>query len=495
MSKTLLIILGNQLFNPIYLKKIKFDFIFMAEDYELCSYVKHHKLKILMFLLSMREYCVELRHSNYKVIYKSLEDDSFREKYENKLISVIKTQRIKKLVFFEIEDKFFEARINKFARQNKLTVEILPSPMFLFSREDFKTFADGKNKLLMGKYYQEKRKQLGILLDEEKKPVGGKWSFDEENRKKLPKTIEIPTLLKLKQLDYEEKLKNQIETIFYKHPGSTTNRWMPVSRKDVKHWLKDFLKTKFKDFGPYEDSISSEHNFIFHSALSPMLNNGLLTPSELICELEKYIDKVPINSYEGLVRQVIGWREFIRGIYQEKNDLQETSNFFGHSRKLKQSWYDGTTKIKPLDDAIMFTQTFGYTHHINRLMIIGNIMNLCEIDPREIYKWFMEMFVDSSDWVMTPNVFGMATFADGGLMATKPYICGSNYIVKMSDYKKGPWCDIVDGLYWNFIEKNQKFLQKNPRLSLMVGALNRMDGKKRKHIDERAKEFIKENCR
>ena len=155
MSKTLLIILGNQLFNPMFLKRIKFDFIFMAEDYELCSYVKHHKLKILMFLLSMREYCVELRQSNYKVIYKSLEDNSFREKYENKLISVIKTQRIKKLVFFEIEDKFFEARVKLFARQNKLTVEILPSPMFLFSREDFKTFVNGKNKLLMGKYYQE----------------------------------------------------------------------------------------------------------------------------------------------------------------------------------------------------------------------------------------------------------------------------------------------------------------------------------------------------
>ncbi len=494
MNKTLLIILGNQLFNPRFLKTIRFNFIFMAEDYELCSYVKHHKLKILMFLLSMREYCDELREKNYNVIYKSLEDKSFKEKYENKLETIITKKNINKIIFFEIEDKFFEARINRFAKKRNIAIEIITSPMFLFKRNDFKIFAKDKNSLLMGRYYQEKRKQLDILLDGNKRPSGGKWSFDEENRKKLPKSMTVPTLLKLSKPDYEEKLKSQIETIFREHPGNTKNRWMPVSRKDVKRWLNDFLKNKFKDFGPYEDAISSEHNFIFHSALSPMLNNGLLTPSELIHEMEKYIDKVPINSYEGLVRQIIGWREFIRGIYQEKSEVQEKSNFFGHSRRLKKSWYEGTTGIPPLDDAIKFAQKFGYTHHINRLMVIGNIMNLSELDPHEVYKWFMEMFVDSSDWVMTPNVFGMTTFADGGLMATKPYICGSNYILKMSNYKKGPWCDIVDGLYWNFIEKNQKFLSKNPRLSLMVGALNKMDKKRRKLIDERAKEFTERNC-
>ena len=495
MNKTLLIILGNQLFNPAFFKSIKFDFIFMAEDYELCSYIKHHKLKILMFLLSMREYCTELRKKKYTVIYKSLKEKSFKEKYEKKLDVVINEKKITKIIFFEIEDKFFEKRINKFAKKNNLTVEVHASPMFLFSREDFKSFANGKKNLLMGKYYQEKRRELNILLDANNKPQGGKWSFDEENRKRLPKSISVPPLLKLQELKGEKSLKKDIETIFNKHPGDIENRWMPVTREDVKRWLKNFFKYKFREFGPYEDAISSEHNFIFHSALSPMLNNGLLTPSELIRDVEKYADKIPLNSYEGFIRQVIGWREFIRGVYQEKSDVQEKTNFFQHSRRLKESWYDGTTGIQPLDDAIIFTKKYGYTHHINRLMVIGNIMNLCEIDPKEIYRWFMEMFVDSSDWVMTPNVFGMSTFADGGLMATKPYICGSNYLLKMSNYKKGPWCDILDGLYWNFVDKNRIFLLKNPRLSLMVNALKRMDKEKRKHINERAKEFTKKNCR
>jgi deoxyribodipyrimidine photolyase-related protein len=161
---------------------------------------------------------------------------------------------------------------------------------------------------------------------------------------------------------------------------------------------------------------------------------------------------------------------------------------------MKNSWYQGTTGITPLDDAIKFTSKYGYTHHINRLMVISNIMNLSELSPKEIYKWFMEMFVDSSDWVMVPNVFGMSTFADGGLMATKPYICGSNYLIKMSDYKKGDWCTVVDGLYWKFIEKNSAFLLKNPRLGLMVGALKKMDKNRKLIIFEAAEKFVAQNC-
>ena len=208
MNRTLFMILGNQLFNPNFLKKLKFDFIFMAEDYELCSYVKHHKLKILMFLLSMREYCTELRKKNYSVIYKSLSDPCFKDKYEKKLITVIREKKVGKIIVFEIEDKFFEGRIISFAKKYKLEIEIIPTPMFLFERGDFKTFTNSKTNLLMGRYYQEKRKELSILIDEDKKPTGGKWSFDEENRKKLPKSTVIPPLLKLSVSSYEEELKN-----------------------------------------------------------------------------------------------------------------------------------------------------------------------------------------------------------------------------------------------------------------------------------------------
>ena len=202
---------------------------------------------------------------------------------------------------------------------------------------------------------------------------------------------------------------------------------------------------------------------------------------------------VPINSLEGFIRQIIGWREFIRGIYQEKGDFQFNQNYWNHKRKLTDAWYEGETGLIPLDDAIKTTLKDGYIHHIPRLMVISNIMNLCEIDPKEIYRWFMEMYIDSSDWVMVPNVFGMATYADGGLMSTKPYTCGSNYILKMSNYKKDEWCDILDGLYWRFTEKNRTFYESNPRLSLLTRSLDKMDKERKKRIFSKAEEFIKQH--
>ena len=492
MSKNLLVVLGNQLFDPFYFKKEQIDFVFMAEDFELCTYQKHHKLKILMFLISMREYCDELKKNKFKVIYEHLNSPLFKIKYEEKLLKVIKDNNISKLLFFEIEDKFFEKRLFDFIKNINIEFCTLRSPMFISSRDDYKIFSKEKNTLLMKNFYKGQRKKLNLLI-KGGNPIGGKWSFDEENRKKLPKKIEVPVLPKPDFSIYEEELKKDINKYFKDHPGNTNNRWMPVTRDGAKKWLLMFLEERFCNFGFYEDAISSKYNFMFHSALSPMLNIGLITPHDILKSIEKYFVTTPLNSYEGFLRQIIGWREFIRGMYQEKSEVQENGNFLGHTMKLNSNWYSGETGIKPLDDAIKFTLDYGYSHHINRLMVIGNIMNLSGIHPKEIYKWFMEMYVDSSDWVMTPNVYGMASFADGGLMSTKPYICGSNYILKMSDYKKDSWCEVLDGLYWKFIDNNKDFLITNPRLSLMVSALNKIDSSRKKHIFKKADIFIEEN--
>ena len=200
-----------------------------------------------------------------------------------------------------------------------------------------------------------------------------------------------------------------------------------------------------------------------------------------------------MNSLEGYIRQVIGWREFMRGIYQSYSEKMETRNFFKQNRKMKKSWYDGTTGLPPLDYAIKNALNHGWSHHIERLMILSNIMNLCEIKPTVVYKWFMEMFVDSSDWVMVPNVYGMGLFSDGGIFATKPYICGSSYFMKMMDFKKGDWCNIMDGLYWRFIDRNRKFFLKNPRLSMMVRIFDKMKTDRKKLILPAAEIFIKQN--
>ncbi|KRO95147.1 MAG: cryptochrome/photolyase family protein [Proteobacteria bacterium] len=496
MSKSTLLVLGNQLFSLDIIQSIGADNIFMAEDLGLCTYEKHHKLKILMFLAAMREKRDELQLSHCNVEYLDMEHPAFDQSYEEKLAAHLVVNTITELKVFEIEDKEFEARIEAFAEQQNVALTILPSPMFLLDREEFLAF-NGKSKVLrMGNFYKEVRKKLNLLMDEQQKPLGGKWSFDEDNRKKIPKGLTLPEQFKPKVSKYVETLKVTIESKFSGHPGKMDDVWMPLTRSDALENIDYFLAIKFEKFGIYEDAILQNDTFMFHSALSPSLNMGLITPIDIIDKVLAYTEthNVPVNSVEGFLRQIIGWREFIRGVYQHHGETQLRSNFFNFSGSLKDSWYSGNTGIPPLDDAINFSDRYGYTHHINRLMVISNLMTLCEVHPKNVYRWFMEMYVDSSEWVMTPNVFGMGTFADGGIFATKPYICGSNYILKMSDYKKGEWCNTVDGLYWRFVSRHMGVLRNNPRLSFMRQTLEKMDPQRKQLIFSCAEDFTSNHC-
>ncbi len=489
----ILLILGNQLFPLEHIKKTNANKVFMAEDFGLTTEHKHHKLKILMFLWSMRKYRDNLVKNGYEVYYHSIDDDNFKDIFEDKFLKVIKKENISKIKYFEIEDHFFEKRFNNFVLVNKLNHETINNPMFLTSRLEFKEFLKSQKKLIrMASFYQKIRQKLSILIDDQNKPLGGKWSYDEDNRKKLPKNIDIPKIPPIQDDKKFKTLKLTINSFFHDHPGSTDYLWMPTDREESLMWLDNFFYNKFSNFGNYEDAIRSENNFLFHSAISPILNMGLITPDEVIKKALEFsqLKSVPINSLEGFIRQIIGWREFIRGIYHYKGNEEINSNYWNHQRKLTKDWYEGTTGIDPLDDAIKDCLKFGYTHHIPRLMVICNIMNLSKIHPDEIYRWFMEMFVDSSDWVMVPNVYGMGTFADGGIFATKPYSCGSNYILKMSNYKKDDWCDVVDGLYWMFMSENISFFKSNPRLAILVKSLERMNIDRKELIFSKAIDFI-----
>ena len=487
---SLLIILGNQLFPIEEIKRTKIKKVFMKEDLGLCTNYRHHKLKIFFFLSSMRQYRDYLIENGYEVIYHSIDDQSFDVDFLKTLDQEIKENSISDLGYFEIEDDEFNDKFKSFLKEKKIKTNEFQSPMFLCSKTEFKDFFGNKS-LRMVSFYQMMRKKYDLLMDGDK-PEGGKWSFDAENRKKLPKNIEIPVLPKLKTTDFESELKQTIESKFTNHPGKLKKVWFPTNRSNSIKWLKNFLEKRFAKFGDYEDAIDSDHNLIFHSALSPLLNIGLLTPSEVIKETIEFSKKneIPLNSLEGFIRQIIGWREFIRGTYHQKGKEERQSNFFNHHHKLTDAWYAGETGIPPLDDAIKDCLNYGYTHHIPRLMVISNLMTLSRIHPEEIYKWFMEMFIDSSEWVMVPNVFGMGTFADGGIFATKPYSCGSNYLLKMSNYKKGPWCDVVDGLYWKFMSDNKKFFASNPRLSILPRSLDRMKPERKKLIFKEADNFI-----
>jgi len=488
----LFVILGNQLFNPTYLKNYSDHKFIMYEDYGLCTYEKHHKLKILLFLSSMRSYSDELKSKKFKVDYFSVEND-FKISYEKKLEKYIRNNKVKEITLFEIEDKFFEKRILLLVKKLKLKINILETPMFLTSRKDFKNYLDKNKKPFMANFYKINRVKLNILVSDDGKPKDGKWSFDEDNRKKLPKDIKVPEISKIKETKNTFILKKFIESNFKDHPGDTKNFWFPTTRKDANEWLDDFFKERIKLFGDYEDAVTEKSNTVFHSALSPLINLGLITPEEIITKLRKIENKIPMNSLEGYIRQIIGWREFMRGIYQNYDERLEKTNFFNHKRKMKNNWYKGNTGLPPLDHAISNAINYGWSHHIERLMILANIMNLCEINPKQVYQWFMEMFVDSSDWVMSPNVYGMGLFSDGGIFATKPYICGSSYFLKMMHFKKGPWCDVMDGLYWRFIDKNKKFFSKNPRLAMMVRVSEKMNQERKVRILKAADKFIKEN--
>lgn len=490
-ENAIFLLLGSHLFPLEHLTAYKnYDFI-MIEDYGLCTKMRYHKMKLLFLLTAMRNYRDLLNKHGFKVNYFELNDDNIALSFESTLSSIIAQHGLSSIISFTIEDRWLRNILQDLFTKLSLTWTQIESPMFLNSLEDIKKKLGGKKRPFMKTFYEHERKERLILMDGDK-PAGGHFSFDTENRKKLPAHISIPPLPTFKACDHEKALRPLIEKLFTLHPGVLDELWLPTNRNDAVTFLNRFLSERFKNFGDYEDAISKENDFIFHSTLSPLLNCGLLTPKEVLKEALKYGAKknIPLNSLEGFIRQILGWREFIRGIDLLYGPIEHSRNFFSHKRKMASCWYNGTTGIEPLDNAIKKTLRLGYCHHIERLMILSNLMLLSQIDPKEVYQWFMEYFIDSAEWVMGPNVFGMGQMSDGGIFATKPYICGSNYILKMSDYKKGPWCEIVDGLYWRFIEQNKQFFKKNPRMAMMVRQVENMDQEKKQRLMHEASAFL-----
>ncbi len=485
-----LLITGSQLFPPNLLPDDAGP-IFMCEDVGLCTYVKHHQQKLVLFLAAMREYADELTGRDFDVTYRQL-DPASGESYEDRLEAFVAANELQKLVCFELEDHFFAERISDFCEAHDLKLETLRSPMFMSSRDDFAGYLDSVKKPFMADFYKRQRKSFGLMMDADGKPRGGQWSFDQDNRKKLPAKLEIPAMPETAWTEHTADVVALVKEHFADHPGSADDFWWPVTRRSALVWVNRFIEDRLRDFGRYQDALSKRSDTVFHGVISPMMNLGLITPAEVLERVLEKADRddIPLNSLEGFVRQVIGWREFIRGVYHHFDQEQRERNFWNHQRSLTDAWFTGDTGIEPLDHAIDTVNKLGWSHHIVRLMVVGNLMNLCEIEPRQVHDWFMVTHVDSADWVMGPNVYGMALFSDGGVFATKPYICGSNYLLKMSDYSRGPWCDVVDGLYWRFVDRHRIFFAGNHRLSMMVKTLDRMKSERRDGIFAAAEQFL-----
>jgi deoxyribodipyrimidine photolyase-related protein len=488
----LLLLLGNQLFPVELLSAWRGTPVFMAEDTGLCTYVRHHQQKLVLFLASMRAHAAVLREAGFTVDYRDLDHGGERP-FEAKLLDAVHSSGADTLVHFEIEDRFFEARLEAFAHEHALGRRVLRSPMFLCPREVFSAFVDRAGaRPRMADFYRSERRRLGVLVDERGRPVGGKWSFDADNRKRLPRDV-VPPALDWPAPDAgTREVIDLVRSRFVGHPGDARAFRWPTTRGQALAWLDAFVRERLVGFGTYEDALSTRSSTLHHSLLSPLLNLGLLTPREVLDRVLMAADEqaAPLNDLEGFVRQLIGWREFVRGIDHHFGARQEAANFWNHRRRPGKAWYDATTGIPPLDDAIRVALDTGWAHHIQRLMVLGNLMTLCEIEPRSAWRWFMEMFVDSSDWVMGPNVYGMALFSDGGLFATKPYLCGANYLLQMSAYRRGDWCDVVDGLYWRFIARHRDFFAAQPRMAVMPRALDRLDPARRERIVALAENFI-----
>lgn len=495
--KEIFLVYGDNLFPLSYFSKFKSIPFLMIEGPNLQNHFKYHKIRLAFLQSASRHKYHELKENGFEVERIFLEDDSLTADYCQRLKKYCLKNKVLKIHTYGKEDKFFHESIVKLCQDLSIEYITYRSPLFLNSHEDFKVYLSKYKKPFMKNFYEYSRKRFNVLMDKDKKPTGGKWSFDEDNRKKLKKDTLVPKII-FPEVDFVTlEVIQEVNKLYADHPGelseSGENFYFPVTRQDALSWLDQFFTYRFHSFGEYEDAMSTEHDFNFHSLLSPLMNVGLLVPSEVIDKSLVYasVHKIPMNSLEGFIRQILGWREFVRGIYQNYSEVQDNSNFFKHKGKLTKAWYDGTTGIDPVDHVIKKVNKTGYLHHIERLMILSNIMLLCEIEPQEVHRWFNEMFVDSMDWVMGPNVYGMGQFSDGGIFATKPYISGSNYILKMSNFKTGEWARDVDSLYWSFIDKNRSFFLSNPRLSMMVRTLEKMDAEKRNNHLARASQVKK----
>jgi deoxyribodipyrimidine photolyase-related protein len=436
-----------------------------------------HKKKLILLRAAMRHYASRLQARGFAVDYLAYRFALDPENLAKRLAQL----RCGRIVLADPNDSLLEKKVSGLSARTGLPVSRMPSPGFLTSRGWLEEFFRGASHYSLTSFYIAQRRRLNLLIREDK-PLGGKWSFDPENRKRMPPEVKVPPPPPVRVDGPVREARAYVEKNFPGHPGSTADFIYPLSPEEARMGLARFIETGLAFFGDYQDTIRRDEPFLFHSLLSPLLNMGLLTPNEVISaalnHAQDHPGRVPLNALEGFIRQVTGWREFVRAVYLLAGERERSSNFWNHHRRLPASFYSATTGLEPVDTVLRRVNRYGYAHHIERLMILGNFLLLCEVDPREVYRWFMEMFVDAWDWVMVPNVFGMSQYADGGLITTKPYISSSNYILKMSDFPRGAWCPVWDGLYWRFIHRHRDFFERNPRLSVMTSQLKRMGQEK-----------------
>ena len=468
--------------------------VYLLEEFLFFRQYTFHKKKLVFHRASMQYYADKLRQDGHKVTYiESHDDQQDVRKFVTSLPEEIKTIHVA-----SITDDWLQRRLAAAAAKAGIAIQQHTSPDFLTDSHKAAQFFAQKKRYFQADFYIHQRRQMNLLLDAGGQPLGGKWSYDADNREKLPPShkVNLPTM-PVNNTYYLQALQ-YVTQYFDSNYGDAKDllghagAFYPVTHQEATNWLTDFIQHRLKQFGPYEDAMHLNDPVVKHSVLSPLLNNGLLTPAQVVdaVMLAATELQVPLNSLEGFVRQIIGWREYIRIVYLQLGRTQRTRNIWGFTRKIPASFWTGTTGIAPVDHVVGNVLKNAYSHHIERLMIMGNFMLLCQFDPDEVYRWFMEMYIDAYDWVMVPNVYGMTQFSDGGLIVTKPYISGSNYLMKMGAWPKGNWQATWDALFWNFMHTYREYFAGNIRMKMLLSTFDKMSAEKRKLLLDRAAEYL-----
>jgi deoxyribodipyrimidine photolyase-related protein len=471
MNSEVSFVFPNQLFehNPCLDKHRR---VYLIEDDLFFKQLPFHKQKLMMHHASMHFYQDHLNNKGFRTSFIDCESYPGMELFFKRVLrSEVKVIHVCDPVDYLLELKIYD------------------SPNFFNTEEINQSQLGDRKTYFMADFYKKQRQRLGILC-EGNKPEGGAWSFDTENRKSLPKGHQVPMPWIPKESHYIRIAKEWVERLFPNNPGETDEFYYPVTFLEAKEQCAHYFEHRFHAFGVYQDAFSDDFPFLYHSCLSAPLNSGLISPKEMVdAALEAYKQGAPLNSVEGFIRQIIGWREYVRAVYVREGVYQRTRNFWNFENRLDLE----AEQYQPLVKTHNKVLRYAYGHHIERLMLFGNFFTLAKVHPNDVYEYFMTHFIDAYDWVMVPNVYGMSLHADGGKMTTKPYISSSSYLkkqgFKLCEEKAFLW----DSLFWNFISEHESFFTSNPRMKPMVFQLYKMSDEKRQRHLETARIFFEKN--
>ncbi len=496
----LVLVLGDQLTDKVAALRAadkSKDVVVMAEVPEEATYVRHHPKKMAFFFAAMRKFAARLRDDGWTVAYTTLDDDDNAGSICGELLRRAEEHGAEKV----IATRPGEWRLIEALDDLPLSVRQLADDRFVCSQEDFERWSKGRKQLRMEYFYRDMRKKTGLLMDGDE-PEGGQWNFDHENRKSAPESVTYGGPMEFTPDDTVEAVLDLVEARFGDSFGTLRPFTLATDKSQARRALAHFVKHALPDFGDFQDAMLNDNRYLYHAVISPYLNTGLLDPLEVCKAAEEAYraGAAPLNAVEGFIRQIIGWREYVRGIYFLEGPDYPRRNALNHQRKLPDFYWGAETRMNCVAKAVSQTRDLGYAHHIQRLMVTGNFALLAGINPHEVHEWYLAVYVDAIEWVEAPNTVGMSQFADGGIVGSKPYVSSGEYIHRMSDHcgschykvkqKAGEGACPFNLLYWHFLDRHRGRFENNPRMSNMYRTWDRMDDARRKTVISEADAFL-----